>query len=213
MAWQLHEQRPEIPLHPAEAYGDTFAGPVIDQWRQTLAPVPEAETARQTRRVRRLLQTWAPDDLTELLRDPCGRYVAVLRGDRGKLWFSAEWPYELPDGWNERTIIAADHDSSGAVFALTPTPSGHMDVSPVPLLEPGSGPSFAYGYGGGSPQTLYHALIRTALAVPKCPLGPRAEYDSALWDAISTTDGPLRIPWPTVQEWARADAARAEAHS
>ncbi len=209
MAWQLHEQRPEIPLHPAEAYGDTFAGPVIDQWRQTLAPVPDPETARQTRRVRRLLRTWAPDDLAELLRDPCGRFVAVLRGDRDELWFHAEWPYELPSGWNERTIIAADHDSSGAVFALTPTPSGHMDVSPVPL-EPGSGPSFAYGYGGGSPHTLYHALIRTALAAPESPLRAGDEDDSALWHAISTTDGPLRIPWPTVQEWARADAARAD---
>lgn len=210
MAWQLHEQRPEIPPRPTEVYGDAFTGPVIDQWRQTLAPVPDLETARRTRRVRRLLGTWAPDDLTELLHDPCRRYIAIFHNDRGELWFHAEWPYELPDGWNEQTIIAADPgDSCGAVFALTPTASGHMDVSPVPL-EPGSGPSFGYGYGGGSPATLYSALIRVALALPESPPGVMLiarEDSSALWHAISTTEGPLRLPWPTVQEWARADTA------
>jgi hypothetical protein len=61
-------------------------------------PSPDPQTARHTRRVRRLLQTWAPDDLTGLLADPRGRYVAVLRGDRDELWFQAEWPHELPDG-------------------------------------------------------------------------------------------------------------------
>ena len=32
---------------------------------------------------------------------------------------------------------------------------------------------------------------------------------TALWHAIATTEGPLRLPWPTVQQWARADAAKA----
>jgi len=29
-------------------------------------------------------------------------------GDGGDIYFHAEWPYDLPQAWNERTIIAAD---------------------------------------------------------------------------------------------------------
>lgn len=92
-----------------------------------------------------------------------------------------------------------------------------MTADPLPL-EPGTGPSFGYGYGGGSPYTLYQALIRCALATPKAPFtlhdadpvaSDRDDTSSPLWRAIVTTQGPLRLPWPTVVEWARADAAQA----
>lgn len=125
--------------------------------------------------------------------------------------------YDLPQGWNDRTIIAADHDSSGAVFALTPTASGQMTVDPLPL-EPRTGPSFGYGYGGGSPYTLYQALIRCALGTPEAPFSltdvdPDAHdtenTSSPLWHAIATTQGPLRLAWPDVVMWAKADAAKA----
>ena len=91
-----------------------------------------------------------------------------------------------------------------------------MKVDPLPL-EPGTGPSFGYGYDGGSPYTLYQALIRAAFGTPEAPFtlnkveagaGP-AEVKSVLWQAIATTKGPLRLPWPTVLQWARADAAKA----
>jgi hypothetical protein len=40
---QLTEQRPGAATGRTEIYGDSFSGPVIDQWRQTLEPVPDRE--------------------------------------------------------------------------------------------------------------------------------------------------------------------------
>lgn len=84
-------------------------------------------------------------------------------------------------------------------------------------LEPGTGPSFGYGYDGGSPYTLYQALIRCALGTPEAPFtlndaeasAEQSKVRSDLWQAIATTQGPLRLPWPTVLQWARADAVKA----
>jgi hypothetical protein len=213
LTWQLSGQRPAAATGRTEIYGDSYGGPVIDQWRQTLTEVPAAATA--TRRVQRLLNGWSADHIVEILRGPRDMYVVVLKNDHGDVYFEAEWPYDLPQGWNERTIIAADRDSSGAVFALTPTFSGQMTADPLPL-EPRTGPSF--GYGGGSPYTLYQALIRCALATPEAPftlndVDPAAHdasnTSSPLWHAIATTQGPLRLPWPAVVNWAKADAVRA----
>ena len=92
--------------------------------------------------MQRLLNGRSADHIVEILRGPRDMHVAVLKNDHGDVYFEAEWPYDLPQGWNERTIIAADRDSSGAVFALTPTTSGLMTVDPLPL-EPGTGPSLA----------------------------------------------------------------------
>jgi hypothetical protein len=215
LTWQLSGQRPAAATGRTEIYGDSYGGPVTDQWRQTLTEVPAAATS--TRRVQRLLNGWSADHIVEILRGPRDMHVAVLKNDHGDVYFEAEWPYDLPQGWDERTIIAADRDSSGAVFALTPTSTGQMTVDPLPL-EPGTGPSFGYGYGGGSPYTLYQALIRCVLATPEAPftlndVDPAARdasnTSSPLWHAIATTQGPLRLPWPTVVNWAKADADRA----
>jgi hypothetical protein len=130
--------------------------------------------------------------------------------ENGDLCFHAEWPHDLPQGWNEWTIIAADYDSCRAVFALSPTASGHIKADPVPL-EPGTGPSFAYGYDGGSPYALYQALIRCVFGTTDAPFtlmqvqgtAKPDQGSSTLWHAIATAEGPLRLPWPTVQHWAR----------
>jgi hypothetical protein len=217
LTWQLREQNRSAATGRTEIYGDSYGGPVIEQWRRTLTAVPAAASA--TRRVEQLLNGWSADDVVEILRDSHDMYVAVLKNEQGETYFQAEWPYDLPQGWNERTIIAADHDTSGAVFALTPTASGQMAVDPLPL-EPRTGPSFGYGYGygGGSPYTLYQALIRCALGTPEAsfsltdvdPVARDTENTSSpLWRAIATTQGPLRLPWPDVVRWAKADAARA----
>jgi hypothetical protein len=214
LTWQLRKDQPSALTGRIEIYGDTYGGPVIDQWRQTLEPADE--TVLGTRRVRRLLRTWDRENLLEVLRGPGDMHVAVLKNEHGDIYFHAEWPYDLPQAWNERTIIAADHDSAGAVFALTPTSTGQMRVDPLPL-EPGTGPSFGYGYDGGSPYTLYQALIRCAFSAPEAPFTlhdvqagtPPAKISSELWQAIATTQGPLRLPWPTVLQWARADAVKA----
>jgi hypothetical protein len=39
--------------------------------------------------------------------------------------------------------------------------------------------------------------------------GARGCGTSALPQAIVTTQGPLRLPWPTMIGWAQADAAKA----
>ena len=217
LTWQLRKDRPSALTGRIEIYGDTYSGPVIDQWRQTLQPADGSVLS--TRRLRRLLATWDRENLLEVLRGPGDMHVAVLKNEHGDIYFHAEWPYDLPQAWNERTIIAADHDSAGAVFALTPTTAGQMRVDPLPL-EPGTGPSFGYGYDGGSPYTLYQALIRCAFSAPEAPFtlndveagtGPE-EVRSDLWRAITTTQGPLRLPWPRVLHWARADAVKAGVH-
>jgi hypothetical protein len=224
LTWQVRKHRPEVAIDYTEPYYcDEFVGPVIDQWRQTLTEV-DREVGLRTRRVRRLLgQGWEEAEVEQVLHDPAGRYVAVIKSQSrsDQPVFSAEWPYRLPIGWNERTIIAAD-PGKNAVFALTPTDDGQMRVEPVPF-ERGTGPSFGYGYDGGSPFTLYQALIRCAFGeIEEAPftlrdvlesrpdgVNRRDEDVSHLWHAIVTAQGPLRLPWPQVQRWAHADAERA----
>lgn len=217
LSQRIRKLDPNAAIDKIEAYGDIFSGPVIDQWRETMHPVPDLDTALKTRRVRRLLQgTWDRENVVEVLQGPGDRHVAVVKNEHGHVYFEAEWPYALPHGWNDQTIIAADPESTGAVFALTPTASGHMTVDPLPL-EPQTGPSFGYGYSGGSPYTLYQALIRCAFGTPSAPFrlnditgGRQAGTNSsALWHAIVKTKGPLRLPWPTVQQWAREDGLKA----
>lgn len=162
LTWQLRQSHPSAATGRFEIYGATYGRPVIDQWHQTLQPVHRTVFSR--RRVRRLLRTLDREDLLEVLRGPDSMHVAVLKNDNGDLYFNAEWPHDPLQGWNERTIIAADRDSAGAVFALTPTAAG---------------------------------------------AGP-AEIKRALWQVIATTNGPLRLPWPTVLQWARADAVKAD---
>jgi hypothetical protein len=212
LTWQLHQGQPSAATGRIDVYSDHYGGPVTDQWRQTLQPVPEA--VLKSRRVRRLVSGWEASQIIEVLRGHGDMHVAVLENGHGGRYFHAEWPYDLPHGWNDRTIIAAD--PGGAIFALTPTGSGDMNVDPVPL-DPGTGPSLAYGYDGGSPYGLYQALIRCVFRTPEAPFslndvddgsGPNPA-NTELWHAIATTEGPLRLPWPTVQEWARADAAKA----
>lgn len=62
----------------------------------------------------------------------------------------------------------------------------------------------------------YRALLRCALGdrpgighVPERARQPdkNGHPASELWHAISTTTGPLRLPWPHIKLWARADAA------
>jgi hypothetical protein len=222
LTWEMHQAGRQEAAGRAETYGDSFAGPVIDQWRQTLQPVPDRDGALETRRVRRLLRHgWSMEQVSELLADRHGRYVIVVNTSSGGPYFEAEWPYALPAGWTDKTIIAADPVSSGAVFALTPGEDGGLRVDPVPL-DPGTGPSFGYGYPGGSPVSLYHALIRCVFGTLKAPFalhqvieqrpqgaGRTDEKVSKLWHAIAATDRerPLRLLWPQIQQWAHSDAA------
>jgi hypothetical protein len=202
---------------------DTWDGPVVDLWRQTLTKVDDAQAALATRAGCGLLAgsiggilpagfQAVIDDLAgsvrEVLRDPAGRLVVIVDPNRQEEApsFHAEWPTGLPaQPWTEQTVIAADHQ---AVFALTPTSAGGMRVDPVPLLHDDQ-TGFAYGYAGGSPATLYAALVRCALGEPygqaRYPDPDRAEIDSLLWQALTTTQGPLRLAWPRVQQWVDRD--------
>ena len=84
-------------------------------------------------------------------------------------------------------------------------------------MSPGPARAIGYGYDGGSPYTLYQALIRCAFSAPEAPFTlhdvqagtASAEIRSDLWRAIATIQGPLRLPWPTVLQWARGDAVKA----
>lgn len=113
-------------------------------------------------------------------------------------------------------MLAGDDDlgTTTTLLALTPSDDGRMRVDPVPLMSRSDREAFAYGYGGGTPGTTFQALLRCALgddpALAQVPrvLHKRDENGdpvSQLWAAISTTKGPLRLSWPQLKLWARAD--------
>lgn len=146
--------------------------------------------------------------------------------------FTAEWPASLAvaEAWTADTILAADPGHTPTtLMALTPTPNGDLRVDPVPMQDNNSGSGFGYGYTGGTP-------AMTCLAVMRCAVGAEAfeqftQSDGALnlwrrqdilgetgqpsllWQAISTTQGPLRLAWSHVQQWAEDDLERALGHS
>ncbi|MGH3770771.1 MAG: hypothetical protein ACRDRW_05145 [Pseudonocardiaceae bacterium] len=75
--------------------------------------------------------------------------------------------------------------------------------------------AFAYGYAGGTPTMTYRAIMRCVLDRSPFEHGAfahlRTWQHSQLWDAISTANSPLRLFWPQVTLWARADLDRARA--
>jgi hypothetical protein len=199
-------------------YSAPWEGPVVDAWRKTLTPLDDPGPALRLRRIRRLLRDHHPDQVRQAYRDPEGRYVLVIELSHGMLWSQAEWPVSLHDvaTWTDRTVLAADDEAGTVVtlLALTPTDDGGMRVDPVPLPPRSDRGAFAYGYGGGTPATTYHALLRCALGdTPELAdirslagdRHPDGAPVSQLWAAVSTTKGPLRLSWPQVRLWARAD--------
>lgn len=205
-------------------YGGPWDGSVVDAWRKTLTPVEDLASALRLRRVRRLVGDVPLEDVREAYRDSAGRYVLVVHHN-GADWSSAEWPACLhgTSHWSDKTVIAGDdeHGTTSTLLALTPTSDGRMRVDPVPLLPRSHGDVFAYGYSGGTPGTTYRALLRCVLGdSPGVPWGAvmaaRRAADGApasqLWAAISETTGPLRLSWPQLQLWARADKKHALAN-
>ncbi len=232
LGWLLRRHRPDLVFDTTVRVTITCAGPVAEQWQQTLTPVPDAERTdlAATRRVARLI---SPDispreeevfryvqdnreQLTGLWRDHAGRLVAELteKSWDGHSLLDVEWPTNLPDGWTDHTVIAADAESTGGVFALTPMPNGQLRADPLP--NPGSDPEYTWGYSGTGPSNLYDALVRCALGIwPSSSasdwLYQPADDKSELWRYISTSaqEGPIRLPWPQIREWAEADRQRA----
>lgn len=199
-------------------YSAPWAGPVVDAWRKTLTEVDVADALR-LRRVDRLLEGYRSATVRQAHRDPDGRYVLVVELGNGHVWSMAEWPVSLDRvaDWTDKTVIAGDDEqgTTTTLLALTPTDDGRMRVDPVPLPPRSDRDAFAYGYGGGTPATTYQALLRCALGdganihrimrttAENRRLNPDAS--SQLWKTISTTKGPLRLSWPQLQLWARAD--------
>lgn len=97
-------------------------------------------------------------------------------------------------------------------MALTPTGNGQMRIDPVPLAPRSDRDAFAYD--NGTPGTTYQALLRIALddepgsgriTSVLHDHHPDGSLVSQLREAISTTIGPLRLSWPQLRLWARAD--------
>ncbi|MER7015321.1 hypothetical protein ABT324_28140 [Saccharopolyspora sp. NPDC000359] len=198
-------------------YHAPWAGPVVEAWSKTLTPVADLDAVLRLRRIHRLLENYTPEHVQRAYRDPHGRYVLITNMG-GEEWGLAEWPASLQvtSTWTDKTVLAGDHDggTTTTLLALTPTDDGQMQVDPVPLPARSDRDAFAYGYGGGTPGTTYQALLRTALGDGHTPARVadliRARDDdgnplSQLWAAITGTKGPLRLSWPQLQLWARAD--------
>lgn len=199
-------------------YSAPWDGPVVAAWRANLTPVEDLDDALQLRRVRRLLGYHEPKRVREGYREPDGRYVLVIEHDNRTRYGYAEWPSSLQvtATWTDETVLAADDPETGAVtlLALTPDPDGHTRTDPVPLPPQSDREAFGYGYTGGTPTTTYLALLRIALGNDahtstildwlRAERGTEVPV-SELWHTISTTNGPLRLPWPRLQLWARAD--------
>lgn len=212
-----------VPLADDELqrFSAPWAGPVVDAWRKTLVEVDDLDAVLRLRRVRRVLRDDPVEQVQAAYRDPAGRYVLMVTRSHGADWFVAEWPTTLAatSSWTEATMLAGDgHTTVTVLLALTSTHDGGMRVDPVPLPPHCDRDAFAYGYGGGTPATTYSALLRVALgdevtidAALRRSLdrGPDRQSASQLRRAIETTDGPLRLSWPQVKLWARADVKRA----
>jgi hypothetical protein len=234
LAWQLRAAEKRNPGRYTVIADDDLAvysspwddGPVITSWRENLTRTDLGQALR-LRRVRRLLEGGYEEHAEEAFLDVDGRYVIVVRFDNGELWFKAEWPVALDvvDTWTDETILAGDDTASTTtLLALTTTPDGHLRTDPVPLPKAGRD-AFGFGYSGGGPSFTYTALLRAALGIHYNGTSPIAqaaisaadddEPGSQLWEAISSpTPGPLRLSWPQVKLWARADrkaAASADA--
>lgn len=197
------------------AYRAPWTGPVVDTWHRQLTSIDLRE-ALQLRRVQQLVADRHEHHVQRCYRDLDGRYVLIIQLDSGSIWCLAEWPTGLGvvEGWTDETVLAAD-DSGSAVTLLALTPDGDgLRADPVPLLPDCFRDAFSYGYGGGTPASTYAAILRAAFGEDEGRVGttrvadlrcPDGELRSQLWDAISTTKGPLRLSWPQVQLWARAD--------
>jgi hypothetical protein len=195
-----------------------WEGPVVEAWRKTLTPVPDTAAALRLRRVQRLIRGYPADGVQEVCRDSEDRYVLVIRLSSGEDYSAAEWPVglQMTAHWTDKTVIAGDDErgSTTTLLALTPTGDGRMRIDPVPMLPRMGGETFAYGYSGGTSASTYRALLRCALGddtdIPwSATLHGRRGSDDApasqLWTAISTTKGSLRLSWPQLKLWARAD--------
>jgi hypothetical protein len=105
---------------------------------------------------------------------------------------------------------------SGALLAFTLSDDDQVRIDPVPLQPGEPSEAFGYGYSGGAPSMTYRALLRCVLG-DRPGLGHVLERArrpdknghpaSELWHAISTTTGPLRLPWPRVHWLGRASGA------
>jgi hypothetical protein len=180
--------------------------------------VEDLAAVLRLRRVHRLLGDYGPDIVRAAYRDTAGRYVLVVQYTSRETYFLVEWPRSL-DGvahWTDKTVLAADDSGSTVtLLALTPTGDRRMRIDPVPLPPRSDREAFAYGYSSGTPTTTYQALLRCALgedttvSLRGVLRSQHAVNDTEpvnqLWHAISTTTGPLRLSWPQVQLWARAD--------
>lgn len=195
------------------AYQAAADGPVVDAWLQDLEKIDDVAGLLRRRRVRRLVGDNATaDDLVAAYRDAAGRYVVVTRSGPQR-WVSAEWPIALEavQTWNDSTVIAADRQGSGGVvlLALTPTEDGRMRTDPVPLLPDPLRRTHAYGYRGTTPTVTALCLARCALG-DEVDLEPLSRYGaiqtSPLGAALIETTGPLRLPWPQVQQLAAQSA-------
>lgn len=204
-------------------YRAPWHGPVVDAWIKNLTPVENLDAILRLRRVRKgLLADYETDIVRQAYRDEQGRYVLVVEYSNGNLYGIAEWPksLEVVPTWTEKTVLAAD-DTGGPVtlLALTPTDDGRMRTDPIPMPPNNGRDYYAYGYSGGTAVSTYQAILRCALGdIPGLSQIFKVINDyyadgtsgSRLWHAISTTQGPLRMSWPQVQMWARADQRIAE---
>lgn len=116
-------------------------------------------------------------------------------------------------------MLAGDDDlgTVTTLLALTPTDGGQMRIDPVPLPPRSDRDAFAYGYGGGTPATTYRALLRCALAAPPTSCGltdwPQNGTQTGIRSASCGLRSPqLRLSWPQVKLWARADKNHALAN-
>ncbi|MFI5736133.1 hypothetical protein ACIA49_38825 [Kribbella sp. NPDC051587] len=229
VALLTHVSRAAVRYEPDVLLEAPWQGPVAEAWAPVLRKADFAE-ARKLSRIQRMLSGRTDDEVVGLYSFDTAssfsssRSLLVVRqpnsADESALLMIAEWPTEritnsgwnILEAWNDKTIIAGDGtDQQTLLVALTPNDRGDMRVQPVPIV-PGSN-AFAYGYSGGTPTTTYQSLLRCVLgdedAVRAMSHDRMQSGDSQLWNAISTTKGPLRLPWPQIQKWAREDLQHA----
>ncbi|RZU53603.1 hypothetical protein EV385_5534 [Krasilnikovia cinnamomea] len=205
----------------------TWAGPVVQTWLRTLAPLPDLPAVLRLHRIADLLKFTRPGEVCAAYQDRTGRYVLVLTDAHGSgpPWMCAEWPRDpaVAAAWTDDSVLAADRPvpdaPAGPLLVLTPEDGGAVRADPFPTSLVDGGPCrFEFGDHSDHRNAVGHlmgVLLTLALEPEVAAFATRAfvfgtlvEHPGmTLWPALTAPGDALRLRWDAARAAAAADVA------